>query len=59
VATRAARDRPHRIEVVGELDAHAAEAFMLEVARLARRWKRDIRELRVEVAPAPPARGSR
>ena len=49
----------HRIEVVGDLDAHAAEAFALEVGRLARRWKCDVRELRVEAAPAPPARRSR
>jgi hypothetical protein len=44
---------------VGDLDAHAAEAFVLEVGRLARRWKCDIKALRVEVAPAPPARRSR
>jgi len=37
-----------RIELVGELDAHAAEALALELRRLARRYKRDVAEVRVE-----------
>lgn len=48
MAKKKARDRIRRIELVGELDAHAAEALALEIRRLANRGARDVVEVRVE-----------
>lgn len=39
-----------RVEFVGELDAHAAEAFTLEVRRLVKRYARDVTDVRVETS---------
>lgn len=39
-----------RVELVGELDAHAAEAFALEVRRLVKRYAREITDVRVETS---------
>ncbi len=38
------------MEAVGELDAHAAEAFALEIRRLVRRWTREVTEVRITAA---------
>lgn len=43
-------ERVHRLEVVGDLDAHAAEEFALEIRRLAKRWAREITEVRITAA---------
>lgn len=43
-------ERVHRLEVVGELDAHAAEEFALEIRRLVKRWTREITEVRITAA---------
>ena len=39
-----------RVELVGELDAHAAEAFALEVRRLVKRYAREVTDVRVETS---------
>lgn len=41
------RDRVHRVEVVGALDAHAAEAFALEIRRLVKRYGGDVTDVRI------------
>ncbi len=43
-------DGVHRVELVGELDAHAAEAFTLEVRRLLKRYKREVTDVRIETS---------
>lgn len=43
-------DGVYRVELVGELDAHAAEAFALEVRRLVKRYARDVTDVRVETS---------
>lgn len=43
-------ERTHRVEVVGDLDAHAAEEFALEIRRLVKRWRREVTEVRITVA---------
>ncbi len=47
------RERVARVELIGELDAHAAEAFVLEVRRLA------ARHARVRVVASTQSRRSR
>jgi hypothetical protein len=49
-------ERVHRLEVVGDLDAHAAEEFALEIRRLVKRWTREITEVRITAA-RPDRRG--
>jgi len=49
----AKRKRPElaaRIEIVGELDPHAAEALQLELRRLAKRYGGAIDELSIETS---------
>ncbi len=46
------RDRVHRVEVVGDLDAHAAEELALEVRRLVERAGRGIAGVRIVVSAA-------
>jgi hypothetical protein len=43
--------RIHRIEIVGELDVHAAEEFALEIQRLAKQHRIEIRNV-TTAAPA-------
>jgi hypothetical protein len=43
-----AESEDERIEVVGDLDAAAAEALRLEIRRLARRYGVDVVELRID-----------
>ena len=38
-------DRVHRVEIVGELDAHAAEEFALEIRRLAKQYGSEVRDV--------------
>jgi hypothetical protein len=40
----------HRVEVVGQLDAHAAEAFALEIRRLLKRYGREVTSVRIAVS---------
>jgi hypothetical protein len=42
----------HRVEVVGDLDAHAAEELALEVRRLVERAGRGIAGVRIVVSAA-------
>ncbi len=51
------RAQVHRLEALGDLDAHAAEEFALEIRRLVRRWTRAVTEVRI--APARPDRRRR
>ncbi len=46
------RDRGavRRVELVGKLDAHAAEAVALEIRRLLKRYGREITDVRVEIS---------
>ena len=49
----AKRKRPElaeRVEIVGELDAHDAEALQLELRRLAKRYGGAIAELSIETS---------
>jgi hypothetical protein len=60
-ARRAAKtkrpDRVVRVELAGELDAHAIEAFALEVRRLLRRYTPAVTDVRVDTgAVARPGR---
>jgi hypothetical protein len=54
---RARRERVDRIQIVGELDPHDAEALLLEIRRLAKRYVR-IKDLQIETARAKPDRRS-
>jgi hypothetical protein len=57
VAKKPRTERVDRVWVVGDLGPHEAEAFQLEIRRLARRYGRKIKELQIERAPAKrPAR---
>ncbi len=47
-------ERVVRIEFAGELDAHAAEAFTLEVRRLVRRYADVVTNVRVEASGVKP-----
>jgi hypothetical protein len=49
-------DRVLRIEVVGALDAHAAEAFALEIRRLLKRYGQALTGVRIAVS-TPGRRG--
>lgn len=44
--------RVHRVEVAGALDAHAAEAFALEIRRLLKRYGREVTDVRIAVSTA-------
>ena len=49
----AKRKRPElaeRVEIVGELDSHDAEALQLELRRLAKRYRAAIDELSIETS---------
>jgi hypothetical protein len=48
VAKQPRPERVDRLWVVGDLGAHEAEAFQLEIRRLTRRYGRKIKELRIE-----------
>jgi len=50
VAKKKRPDGVLRVELVGELDAHAAEAFALEVRRLVKRYARAVTDVRVETS---------
>jgi hypothetical protein len=54
---RARRERVDRIQIVGELDPHDAEALLLEIRRLGKRYGR-IKDLQIETARAKPDRRS-
>jgi hypothetical protein len=54
---RERRERIDRIQIVGDLDPHDAEALQLEVRRLAKRYGR-IKDLQIETARAKPGRRS-
>ena len=55
------RERPERvgrIRIVGNLDAHDAEALQLEIRRLVKRYSR-IKDLEIETArPKPDGRSA-
>lgn len=46
------RDLVQRVEVIGDLDAHAVEELTLEVRRLVRRYGRRVTDLRIAVSAA-------
>jgi len=48
VARPTDRREVHRIELVGELDAHDVEALQLELRRLLRRHAPMLRQVRIE-----------
>ncbi len=50
MARKPDRGAVHRVELVGELDAHAAEAVALEIRRLLKRYAREITDVRVETS---------
>jgi predicted TIM-barrel fold metal-dependent hydrolase len=54
---RERRERVDRIQIVGDLDPHDAEALQLEIRRLAKRYGR-IKGLEIETARAKPGRRS-
>jgi predicted TIM-barrel fold metal-dependent hydrolase len=54
---RARRERVDRIQIVGELDPHDAEALLLEIRRLAKRYGR-IKDFQIEPTRAKPDRRS-
>jgi hypothetical protein len=54
---RERRERVDRIQIVGDLDPHDAEALQLELRRLAKRYGR-IKGLEIETARAKPGRRS-
>jgi hypothetical protein len=54
---RERRERVDRIQIVGDLDPHDAEALQLEIRRLAKRYGR-IKDLQIETARAKPGRRS-
>jgi len=50
VAKERDRGAVRRVELVGKLDAHAAEAVALEIRRLLKRYGREITDVRVEIS---------
>ena len=42
------RERVRRLEITGEMDSHALEAFHLEARRLARNFGLDVKKVRTE-----------
>jgi hypothetical protein len=50
---RERRGRVDRIQIVGDLDPHDAEALQLELRRLAERYGRS-KDLQIETAPTKP-----
>jgi len=50
VAKRKRPERAERVEIVGELDSHDAEALQLELRRLAKRYGAAIDELSIETS---------
>ena len=45
---RPSDERIPRVEISGRMDRHAAEALQLEVRRLAKRHRVDIKEVRID-----------